>query len=104
MELVEAVNLKTGLVEAVEVKKDGLYDLLGNKLKNYVERTQYDNMKNIEDLKIGELFKLKKESNIVYVRSEYNRFEKKYEAYKYEDINSFTYKKKGTKVVTDFEY
>lgn len=61
-------------------------------------------MKKIEDLKIGEFFKLKEDSSVVYVRGSYIREIKKYESSKWEDINSFTYKKKGTLVFVDFEF
>lgn len=60
--------------------------------------------KKIEDLKKGEFFKLKPESNIVYVRGSYVRETKRYESCKFEDINSFTYKKKGTIVFVGFDF
>jgi len=61
-------------------------------------------MKKIEDLKIGEFFKLKEDSSVVYVRGNYVREIKKYESSKFDDVNHFIYKKKGTLVFVDFEF
>lgn len=61
-------------------------------------------MVTIESVKIGDLFKLKENSSVVYVKGEYNRFAKKYTAHKWEDINHHIYKKKGTLVFVDFEF
>jgi hypothetical protein len=58
----------------------------------------------IEKVKKGDYFKLKPESNIVYVRGDYNRFTKRYEAYKFEDINSFREFKKGKEVIIGFTF
>jgi hypothetical protein len=60
--------------------------------------------KKIEDLKKGEFFKLKPDSSVVYVRGIYIRETKRYESSKFDDINSFTYKKKGTIVYVGFDF
>lgn len=54
--------------------------------------------KNIEDVKIGEVFKLK-ENGRELVRGEYNREAKKYEYTHCDDISRFGLKPKGTKVI-----
>ncbi len=60
----------------------------------------------IKELKKGEFFTLKpiaepKESQ-VYVRGEYDRSEKKYECYKFNDMNAFRYYKGDKEIYTDF--
>lgn len=57
----------------------------------------------IEKVKNGELFKLPNKKT-VYVARGYNRFEKKYESYKYDDINHYRGFKKGTKVEINFTF
>lgn len=61
-------------------------------------------VKNIEKVKTGTFFKLKPESNIVYIRSGYNRSTKRYEAYKYDDTNSFREFKKGKQIIVGFTF
>lgn len=61
-------------------------------------------MKEINQLKKGDLFKVKESAKDVYLYDGYNRFTKKYSAYKYEDINSFREFKKDTKVFINFEF
>jgi hypothetical protein len=61
-------------------------------------------MKKIEDIKKGDFFKLSETSTIVYVRDEYNREIKKYEAHKWTDMGAFITRKKGTIVFVDFEF
>ena len=60
----------------------------------------------IKELKKGEFFTLKpiaepKESQ-VYIRGEYDRSEKKYECYKFNDMNAFRYYKGDKEIYTDF--
>jgi hypothetical protein len=57
----------------------------------------------IEKVKIGEWFKLPNKKT-VYVARGYNRFEKKYESSKYDDINHYRGFKKGTKVEINFTF
>lgn len=53
----------------------------------------------IKNLKKGEFFRLKNDENApLWVRSEYNRTDKKYESYKYDDTNHFIYCKSDRKV------
>ena len=56
----------------------------------------------ISELKKGDFFKLS-ENGCVYVRDSYDRSSKKYECYKYDDINAFRYLKgnKDTKKNVD---
>jgi hypothetical protein len=58
----------------------------------------------IESLKKDEFFKVKQDSQIVYVKDNYNRELKKYDSFKFEDICSFRSFKKGTLVFVDFEF
>lgn len=55
----------------------------------------------ISELKKGDFFKLS-ENGCVYVRDSYDRSSKKYECYKYDDINAFRYLKGSKEVITDF--
>lgn len=55
----------------------------------------------IKELKKGDFFKLT-ENGCVYVRSDYIKADKKYECYKYDDINSFRYFKGDKEIITDF--
>ena len=62
----------------------------------------------IKELKKGEFFTLKpiaepKESQ-VYIRGEYDRSEKKYECYKFNDMNAFRYYKGEKEIYTDFVF
>lgn len=58
-------------------------------------------MKRINELKKGDFFKLH-ENGCVYVRSDYDRSSKKYECYKFDDINSYHQFKGNKEVITDF--
>lgn len=58
----------------------------------------------IEEVKTGTFFKLKAKSNIVYIRSGYNRSTKRYEAYKFDDVNSFREFKKGKEIIVGFTF
>lgn len=56
-------------------------------------------MKELKNVKRDELFRLSTSENApLWVRGEYDRAEKKYECYKYDDINHFSYFK-GTRNV-----
>jgi hypothetical protein len=57
----------------------------------------------IELVKKGEYIRFKVDGP-VYVKGDYNRHTKKYEASKFEDINHYTEKKKGTKVYIGFDF
>jgi len=62
----------------------------------------------IKDLKKGEYFTLKqidepKESQ-VYVRGEYDKSERKYECYKWDDVNNTRFYKGEKEVYTDFTF
>ena len=57
----------------------------------------------IEAVKKGDFFRFPGKKSI-YVRGEYNRSLKKYEYYKFEDINAFNQKKKGTLVEINFYF
>lgn len=57
----------------------------------------------IEKVKKGEWFKLPNKKT-VYVQEGYNRTDKKYESYKYEDVSHFRFFKKGTVVEIDFTF
>lgn len=62
----------------------------------------------VRDLKKGEYFTLKPIENPtesqVYIRGEYDRSEKKYEATKFSDISASRYLKPTTKVYTEFTF
>lgn len=57
----------------------------------------------IEQVKKGEYFRRTGKS-VVYVAQGYCRVNRKYYAYKFYDINAFSYLKKGTLVEIDFEF
>lgn len=62
----------------------------------------------IKELKSGDFFTLKpisepRESQ-VFIKSGYDRSTKKYECYKFSDINAFRYLKAETIVYTDFTF
>ena len=69
-------------------------------------------MKYLKDVKKGEYFTLKDyenncgfvTENQVYVRGEYDRTERKYECYKFADVNSFRYIDGKKVVFTDFTF
>lgn len=59
----------------------------------------------IDKVKRGDFFKLSTKPNgKVYVKDEYDRSEKAYWCYEYEDVNSGRYFKKGKIVYTGFTY
>lgn len=65
-------------------------------------------MAKIKDLKKGEYFTLKqidepKESQ-VYVRGEYDKSERKYECYKWDDVNNTRFYKGDKEVYTGFTF
>ena len=51
--------------------------------KEIIEEKMYS----LKDLPIGEVFKLKPDAKRVYVRDEYDRSEKKYCCYAWDDVN-----------------
>lgn len=57
----------------------------------------------IRELKKGDYFKLSA-SGRVYVRDEYDRSEKKYWIYPFEDVNAGRFLKGTRAVVTEFEF
>lgn len=62
-------------------------------------------IKKIKDLKKGEYFRLKdSDSAPVWIRGEYVREEKKYSAYKFDDINHERLFAPGKEVVIGFEF
>lgn len=66
-------------------------------------------MKKIQDLKKGDYFKIiinadGKISNAVYVYDGYCNVNRKYSAYRFDDISTFRYFAKGFTVVTEFEF
>ena len=62
----------------------------------------------IRELKKGEFFLVKAlenpTENQVYVRGDYDRSQKKYECYKFSDINSIRYFKGDKDIYTDFTF
>lgn len=60
-------------------------------------------MAKLKTLKEGDYFKLK-ENGRVYVRGEYDRSERKYEYYDFDDVNRWHYAKGDKEVITDFEF
>lgn len=55
----------------------------------------------IKELKRGDFFRLK-ENGKVYVRDYYERSEKKYCYYDFDDVNNWHFAKGTKKVITDF--
>lgn len=60
------------------------------------------NLRPIERVKKGEYFKLN--GKTVYVADGYNRSTKKYSAFRFDDVNHFIEKKKGTRVEVEFDF
>lgn len=59
----------------------------------------------VRDLHEGDIFKLAPtDIATVWIRGEYIRGEKKYECYKYDDMNHFTYLKSNRYVYTGFTF
>lgn len=59
----------------------------------------------IEILKKGDLFKFPEHrSGTLYVYDGYNRHSKKYDYYRYNDVNNFKNAKKGTLVINDIDF
>lgn len=61
-------------------------------------------MKEINNLKKDDLFKVSLKSKTVYIFKGYNRSTRKYCAYKWEDISSFREWKKGKLIFVNFEF
>ena len=55
----------------------------------------------IKDLKKGDFFRLK-ENGKVYVRDTYDRSEKRFGYYDFEDVNNYHFAKATKKVIADF--
>ena len=62
-----------------------------------------DAVKNMRDLKKGELFRLKA-GGAVYVRGEYERALKKYSATRFDDINAERFMRGAALVLVGFTY
>ena len=58
----------------------------------------------LKSISKGEFFRLTETAKATYVRDEYNREDKKFECYKYEDVNAFRSLKGSKKVFIDFEF
>lgn len=59
----------------------------------------------IKSLKRGDFFKLSDKPNAtVYIRGDYDKSERKYECYKFYDVNDFTYKNGNKTVITGFTF
>lgn len=58
----------------------------------------------LASLKQGEYFLRKPDAKKVYIRGEYNRGDKRYECYEFEDVNHFIYLKGEVEVYTEFEF
>lgn len=60
----------------------------------------------LKDIKKGEFFTLKPieypTEQQVYIRDSYDRTEKKYECYKFNDVNAWRYLRGNKEVYTDF--
>ena len=62
-------------------------------------------MRTIKELKEGDFFRLSSSGTApVWVRGEYNRSTKKYECYKFDDVNHWSEFTSTRKVTTDFEF
>ena len=59
--------------------------------------------KTLREVKIGEFFRLRTNGK-VYVRDEYNRSEKRFEYYDFDDICNFHLAKGEKKVITGFTF
>jgi hypothetical protein len=71
---------------------------------NGVDKPLHDGqLTTIEKVKKGEFFKMPNQTT-VYIQTGFNRFIKKYEGQKFEDINHFRSFKKGTVVEIDFTF
>ena len=63
----------------------------------------------IKEMKKGDFFTLKDygeypDDSKVYIRGEYNKSLKKYEIYKYNDVNAFRYVAGNKEVITGFTF
>lgn len=59
----------------------------------------------LRELKKGDFFRLSSSDTApVWVRGEYNRSTKKYECYKFDDVNHWAELTSTRKVTTDFEF
>jgi hypothetical protein len=60
-------------------------------------------MKELKDLKVGELFKLQPTGK-VYVRGEYERSMKRYSYYDFDDVCREHFSKGNKRVIVNFEF
>ena len=58
----------------------------------------------LKDLKVGDFFKFKSSSSVVYVRGCYDRSSKKYEYYPFDDVNDVKFRIGSSLVFIDFEF
>ena len=61
-------------------------------------------MVTLRDLKVGDFFKFKSSSSVVYVRGSYDRSSKKYEYYPFDDVNDVKLRNGSVTVFTDFVF
>lgn len=70
--------------------------------KEEIMETIYTTAK-VEDIKKGTLVKRTPTAKKLYIRGEYNKFDKKYELQSYDDISAYVNVKKGTKLFIDWD-
>ena len=58
----------------------------------------------LKDVKKGDFVKRKIDSNKIFIRGDYCRFEKRYELIDVDDVNRFVYLKGSTAVFIGFDY
>jgi hypothetical protein len=58
----------------------------------------------LRTIKSGEFFRRRIDAKTTFVRGDYDRTDKKFEAYDFEDINRFVYLKGATPVFVEFEF
>lgn len=63
-----------------------------------------EDFKNIEDLKLGDYFKRKETSKLIFQRGKYNRSTKRYENPCFDDINHFCDLAKNKEVFVNFDF
>ena len=62
-------------------------------------------VKSVKDLKKGDFFRRNGHPDgPVWIRDEYDRVERKYLVYRFDDINHWSYMKGSTKVLTGFTW
>lgn len=74
-------------------------------LTGSLRATTTHNIMKIKDLKKGDYFRFKDSDTApVWIRGEYVRSEKKYSAYKFDDVNHERFISPEKEVITDFEF